>query len=225
VRQGASRSFKVLQGDSTCFRELQGASGCFREIQGVSGCFRVLLLQGASASGCFCFRVLQGTSGYYWVFQVGAFGCFRVTWVPLGAFGCLWVPLGAFGCLWVPLGAFESLGCLWMPFDALALGAFGHLGAFVYLGISLLACNFFKIYWVFKIVLSDSANGKISTVVVIKHVDCSTMAICEADVVLTEPLDQTSDYILSLSVQDTAGETTVVESHLQASPALGPFIG
>jgi hypothetical protein len=112
-----------------------------------------------------------------------------------------------------------------MPFDALALGAFVHLGAFVYLGISLLACNFFKIYWVFKIVLSDSANGKISTVVVIKHVDCSTMAICEADVVLTEPLDQTSDYILSLSVQDTAGETTVVESHLQASPALGPFIG
>ena len=59
----------------------------------------------------------------------------------------------------------------------------------------------------------------------ITHVDCSTMSICEADVILTKPLEFNTDLMLSLEVKDSTGEATVVESRLQATPALGPFVG
>lgn len=68
-------------------------------------------------------------------------------------------------------------------------------------------------------------EGQISDLVGITHVDCSTMAICEADVILTKSMDEKSSYTLSLQVQDTKGETTIVESVLQATAPTGPFIG
>ena len=57
------------------------------------------------------------------------------------------------------------------------------------------------------------------------HVDCSTMAICEADVILTEAIPENTQHILSLEVKDTNGETTIVESRFQATAPRGPFIG
>ena len=51
------------------------------------------------------------------------------------------------------------------------------------------------------------------------------MSICEADVILIDLLEEGKEYVLSLEVKDTGGETTVVESRLQATPATGPFIG
>lgn len=68
-------------------------------------------------------------------------------------------------------------------------------------------------------------NGEVSSIVAITHVDCSTMAICEADVILTKALEEKSEHVLSLEVKDTQGETTIVESRLQATASRGPFIG
>lgn len=68
-------------------------------------------------------------------------------------------------------------------------------------------------------------SGELSSLVTVKHVDCSSMSICEADVILIDLLEEDKEYVLSLEVKDTGGETTVVESRLQATPATGPFIG
>ena len=51
------------------------------------------------------------------------------------------------------------------------------------------------------------------------------MSICEADVVLINSLEENSEYVLSLEMKDSSGETTVVESILQATAAIGPFVG
>ena len=51
------------------------------------------------------------------------------------------------------------------------------------------------------------------------------MAICEADVILTEAIAENTEHILSLEVKDTQGETTIVESRFQATAPRGPFIG
>ena len=51
------------------------------------------------------------------------------------------------------------------------------------------------------------------------------MSICEADVVLINSLEENSEYILSLEMKDSNGETTIVESILQATAAIGPFVG
>ena len=51
------------------------------------------------------------------------------------------------------------------------------------------------------------------------------MAICEADVILTEAIAENTEHILSLEVKDTQGETTIVESRFQATVPRGPFIG
>ena len=51
------------------------------------------------------------------------------------------------------------------------------------------------------------------------------MSICEADVILIDSLQEGNEYVLSLEVKDTNGETTIVESILQATSATGPFIG
>ena len=70
-----------------------------------------------------------------------------------------------------------------------------------------------------------ATTGEVSTRVSITHLDCSTMSICEADVVLTEALEPETDYYLSLEVKDTRGETTLVESHLQSTYPQGAFQG
>ena len=64
-----------------------------------------------------------------------------------------------------------------------------------------------------------------SKIVSVTHVDCSTMAICEADVILIKSLEDNAIYELNLEVKDTSGETTVVQSVLQATAPTGPFIG
>ena len=51
------------------------------------------------------------------------------------------------------------------------------------------------------------------------------MSICEADVVLINSLEENSEYVLSLEMKDSNGETTIVESILQATAAIGPFVG
>ena len=68
-------------------------------------------------------------------------------------------------------------------------------------------------------------NGQVSQLVSVQSVDCSTMSICEADVVLINSLEENSEYVLSLEMKDSNGETTIVESILQATAAIGPFVG
>ena len=68
-------------------------------------------------------------------------------------------------------------------------------------------------------------TGEVSEYVSVKNIDCSSMSICEADVILIDSLQEGNEYVLSLEVKDTNGETTIVESILQATSATGPFIG
>ena len=71
----------------------------------------------------------------------------------------------------------------------------------------------------------DAGNGEVSKIVSITHIDCSTMAICEADVILINSLEDNKLYELNLEVKDTSGETTVVKSVIQDTTPTGPFIG
>ena len=90
----------------------------------------------------------------------------------------------------------------------------------------LLVINHKKLISLFKFVDTGKGfTGTQSEYVNITHVDCSTMAICEADVVLNKPIEEGAEHILSLVVKDTKGETTVVESVLKGTAPLGAFIG
>ncbi len=73
--------------------------------------------------------------------------------------------------------------------------------------------------------VSDSGTEEVSDTIAITHVDCSTNSICEADVILTKALEAENDYYFSLEVKDSQGETTIVESHLQATLPIGAFQG
>ena len=42
---------------------------------------------------------------------------------------------------------------------------------------------------------------------------------------IIQSLEENSEYVLSLEMKDSNGETTIVESILQATAAIGPFVG
>ena len=85
-----------------------------------------------------------------------------------------------------------------------------------------------SLYLFLYLLIADTgrgSKGEESKRVAITHVDCSSMSICEADVVLSKTLKPETDYHLSLEVKDTKGETTIVESHLQSTVPSGAFQG
>jgi hypothetical protein len=56
-------------------------------------------------------------------------------------------------------------------------------------------------------------------------VDCS-QTICSADVILKRPVNpDVTEYKLSLEVKDTRGETTIVNTEIQPTEAVGAFKG
>ena len=68
-------------------------------------------------------------------------------------------------------------------------------------------------------------SGSDSRLISIVNVDCS-MTICEADVVLAQPLDESRQkYEFSLEVSDTRGEKTVVQSEIEPTKRQGAFVG
>ena len=69
------------------------------------------------------------------------------------------------------------------------------------------------------------SSGDTPDLISVVNIDCS-MTICEADVILTKPLDPDQDvYTFSLEVSDTFGEKTVVKSEIQPTKRIGAFVG
>ena len=75
--------------------------------------------------------------------------------------------------------------------------------------------------------------GPVSDKFLVRNVRCVQDLVCEADVVLGRPLltetahpasGSWADFNLSVSVTDTAGETTVVPSHVRTTRPNSPFV-
>ena len=87
---------------------------------------------------------------------------------------------------------------------------------------------------IYKLRASDSEEhyplqfrvyGEESSLINIINVDCS-MTICEADVILTQPLNpKKAKYEFSLEVSDTRGAKTIVQSEIQPTKRTGAFVG